>query len=120
LELASASKGVQKEVLKGMTEGRHITIKDVRATAKAEKAAAKKAKGNDEEPGDEEPGKAVPRHGAATRTLTSHTLSHDTLGNRIRVQVRRDEIEVKINIDPDSIYTGALGAAEFARRAVEV
>jgi len=25
---------------------------------------------------------------------------------------------VKINIDPDSIYTGALGASEFARRAV--
>jgi len=24
---------------------------------------------------------------------------------------------VTINIDPDSIYTGALGAAEFARRA---
>ena len=27
--------------------------------------------------------------------------------------------EVTINIDPDSIYTGALGAAEFARRAGE-
>jgi len=26
---------------------------------------------------------------------------------------------VTINIDPDSIYTGALGAAEFARRAAE-
>ena len=26
--------------------------------------------------------------------------------------------EVQINIDPDSIYTGALGASEFARRAV--
>jgi benzoyl-CoA reductase subunit A len=25
--------------------------------------------------------------------------------------------EVTINIDPDSIYTGALGGAEFARRA---
>jgi len=27
--------------------------------------------------------------------------------------------EVTINIDPDSIYTGALGASEFARRAAE-
>jgi len=27
--------------------------------------------------------------------------------------------EVTINIDPDSIYTGALGASEFARRAVQ-
>ena len=27
--------------------------------------------------------------------------------------------EVTINIDPDSIYTGALGGAEFARRAAE-
>jgi benzoyl-CoA reductase subunit A len=25
--------------------------------------------------------------------------------------------DVTININPDSIYTGALGAAEFARRA---
>jgi benzoyl-CoA reductase subunit A len=27
--------------------------------------------------------------------------------------------DVTINIDPDSIYTGALGAAEFARRTAE-
>jgi len=27
--------------------------------------------------------------------------------------------EVTININPDSIYTGALGGAEFARRAAE-
>jgi benzoyl-CoA reductase subunit A len=26
--------------------------------------------------------------------------------------------EVTMNVDPDSIYTGALGAATFARRAV--
>jgi benzoyl-CoA reductase subunit A len=27
--------------------------------------------------------------------------------------------DLKVNIDSDSIYTGALGAATFARRAVE-
>jgi benzoyl-CoA reductase subunit A len=32
--------------------------------------------------------------------------------------VRENYGEVKLNIDPDSIYTGALGGATFAWRAV--
>ena len=32
--------------------------------------------------------------------------------------VRENYGDVTINIDPESIYTGALGAAEFARRAM--
>ena len=33
--------------------------------------------------------------------------------------VRENYGEIAINIDPDSIYTGALGAATFALRAGE-
>ena len=47
----------------------------------------------------------VAKNQAAVREL--HKVVHDNYG------------DVTINIDPDSIYTGALGAAEFARRAYE-
>ncbi len=47
----------------------------------------------------------VAKNAAAVRELKK--LVHENYG------------EVTINIDPDSIYTGALGAAEFARRAAE-
>ena len=35
----------------------------------------------------------------------------------LRKLIKENYGEVTININPDSIYTGALGAAEFARRA---
>jgi benzoyl-CoA reductase subunit A len=35
----------------------------------------------------------------------------------LRKVIKENYGEVTININPDSIYTGALGAAEFARRA---
>jgi benzoyl-CoA reductase subunit A len=35
----------------------------------------------------------------------------------LRKVIKENYGEVVININPDSIYTGALGAAEFARRA---
>jgi len=36
----------------------------------------------------------------------------------LKLLIKENYGDVTINIDPDSIYTGALGAAEFARRAV--
>jgi len=36
----------------------------------------------------------------------------------LRTLVRENYGELTLNIDPDSIYTGALGAATFAWRAV--
>jgi benzoyl-CoA reductase subunit A len=35
----------------------------------------------------------------------------------LRKVIKENYGDVTININPDSIYTGALGAAEFARRA---
>ena len=35
----------------------------------------------------------------------------------LRKVIKENYGDVVININPDSIYTGALGAAEFARRA---
>jgi benzoyl-CoA reductase subunit A len=37
----------------------------------------------------------------------------------LRLLIKENYGDVSININPDSIYTGALGAAEFARRAYE-
>ena len=36
----------------------------------------------------------------------------------LRKLLKENYGDVTININPDSIYTGALGASEFARRAV--
>ena len=50
-------------------------------------------------------------------TFTGGVAKNDAAVRELRQLVRDNYGEVTININPDSIYTGALGAAEFARRA---
>ncbi len=52
-------------------------------------------------------------------TFTGGVAKNDAAVRELRKLVCENYGEVTINIDPDSIYTGALGAAEFARRAGE-
>jgi benzoyl-CoA reductase subunit A len=52
-------------------------------------------------------------------TFTGGVAKNEAAVRELRKLVRENYGEVTINIDPDSIYTGALGAAEFARRAAE-
>ncbi len=52
-------------------------------------------------------------------TFTGGVAKNEAAVRQLRQVVRENYGEVTINIDPESIYTGALGAAEFARRAVE-
>ncbi|MCW8882515.1 MAG: benzoyl-CoA reductase subunit A [Sedimenticola sp.] len=52
-------------------------------------------------------------------TFTGGVAKNEAAVNQLRQLVNENYGDVKINIDPDSIYTGALGGAEFARRAVE-
>ncbi|MCW8890181.1 MAG: benzoyl-CoA reductase subunit A [Sedimenticola sp.] len=52
-------------------------------------------------------------------TFTGGVAKNEAAVNQLRQLVTENYGDVKINIDPDSIYTGALGGAEFARRAVE-
>ena len=52
-------------------------------------------------------------------TFTGGVAKNEAAVKELRALVQENYGDVKINIDPDSIYTGALGAAEFARRAVE-
>ncbi len=51
-------------------------------------------------------------------TFTGGVAKNEAAVKELRQLVKENYGEVKINIDPDSIYTGALGASEFARRAV--
>ena len=44
--------------------------------------------------------------------------NNESAVNELRKLVRENYGDVHINISPDSIYTGALGGASFARRAV--
>jgi len=53
-------------------------------------------------------------------TFTGGVAKNDAAVRELRKLVVENYGEVQINIDPDSIYTGALGAAEFARRAGEL
>jgi len=52
-------------------------------------------------------------------TFTGGVAKNEAAVRELRKLVVENYGEVTINIDPDSIYTGALGAAEFARRAAE-
>jgi len=52
-------------------------------------------------------------------TFTGGVAKNEAAVKQLRELVQENYGDVQINIDPDSIYTGALGGAEFARRAVE-
>jgi benzoyl-CoA reductase subunit A len=51
-------------------------------------------------------------------TFTGGVAKNEAAVKELRQLIVENYGEVAINIDPDSIYTGALGAAAFARRAV--
>ncbi|MBL6932534.1 MAG: benzoyl-CoA reductase subunit A [Rhodospirillales bacterium] len=51
-------------------------------------------------------------------TFTGGVANNESAVNELKKLIVENYGEVQINIDPASIYTGALGAAEFARRAV--
>ena len=63
----------------------------------------------------------ISRSGGVTSefTFTGGVAKNEAAVKELKKLVRENYGDVTINIDPDSIYTGALGAAEFARRAVE-
>ncbi|MCP5075579.1 MAG: benzoyl-CoA reductase subunit A [Rhodobacteraceae bacterium] len=52
-------------------------------------------------------------------TFTGGVAKNEAAVRELKKLIAENYGEVTINIDPDSIYTGALGAAEFARRAAE-
>jgi benzoyl-CoA reductase subunit A len=52
-------------------------------------------------------------------TFTGGVAKNEAAVNELRKLVKENYGDVTINIDPDSIYTGALGGAAFARRAVQ-
>lgn len=62
----------------------------------------------------------ISRSGGVTNefTFTGGVAKNEAAVRELRRLVRENYGEVTINISPDSIYTGSLGAAEFARRAV--
>ena len=51
-------------------------------------------------------------------TFTGGVAKNESAVNELTKLVEENYGKVTINIDPNSIYTGALGASEFARRAV--
>ncbi len=51
-------------------------------------------------------------------TFTGGVAKNEAAVKALRDLVKENYGDVTINIDPDSIYTGALGGSEFARRAV--
>lgn len=63
----------------------------------------------------------ISRSGGVTSefTFTGGVAKNEAAVKELRKLIKENYGDVTINIDPDSIYTGALGAAEFARRAVE-
>jgi benzoyl-CoA reductase subunit A len=52
-------------------------------------------------------------------TFTGGVAKNEAAVRELRKLIKENYGERTININPDSIYTGALGAAEFARRAYE-
>jgi benzoyl-CoA reductase subunit A len=50
-------------------------------------------------------------------TFTGGVAKNDAAVKELRKLIKENYGEMAINIDPDSIYTGALGGATFARRA---
>jgi benzoyl-CoA reductase subunit A len=63
----------------------------------------------------------ISRSGGVTDefTFTGGVAKNDAAVRELRQLIKENYGEVTININPDSIYTGALGAAEFARRSVD-
>jgi len=61
----------------------------------------------------------ISRAGGVTNefTFTGGVAKNEAAVRELRKLISENYGEVTININPDSIYTGALGAAEFARRA---
>jgi benzoyl-CoA reductase subunit A len=51
-------------------------------------------------------------------TFTGGVAKNEAAVKALRSLVTENYGQLQINIDPDSIYTGALGAATFAHRAV--
>jgi len=62
----------------------------------------------------------ISRSGGVTSefTFTGGVAKNEAAVKELKKLIKENYGDVTINIDPDSIYTGALGAAEFARRAV--
>ena len=52
-------------------------------------------------------------------TFTGGVANNEAAVKELKKLIKENYGEVTINIDPESIYTGALGAAEFARRAAK-
>lgn len=52
-------------------------------------------------------------------TFTGGVAKNEAAVTALKELIMENYGEVTININPDSIYTGALGASEFARRAVQ-
>ncbi len=50
-------------------------------------------------------------------TFTGGVAKNEAAVHELKKLVHENYGDIKINIDPDSIFTGALGGAEFARRA---
>jgi benzoyl-CoA reductase subunit A len=63
----------------------------------------------------------ISRSGGVTDefTFTGGVAKNDAAVRELRKLIKENYGDVTININPDSIYTGALGGAEFARRAVD-
>ena len=63
----------------------------------------------------------ISRSGGVTDefTFTGGVAKNEAAVRELRGLVKENYGDVTININPDSIYTGALGAAEFARRAYD-
>ena len=63
----------------------------------------------------------ISRSGGVTdqMTFTGGVAKNEAAVRELKKLILENYGEVTINIDPDSIYTGALGGAEFARRAAE-
>ena len=61
----------------------------------------------------------ISRSGGVTNelTFTGGVAKNEAAVRELRKLVKENYGDVTININPDSIYTGALGAAEFARRS---
>ena len=60
----------------------------------------------------------ISRSGGVTDefTFTGGVAKNEAAVRELKKLLKENYGEMTINIDPDSIYTGALGAAEFARR----
>ena len=63
----------------------------------------------------------ISRSGGVTDefTFTGGVAKNEAAVRELRKVIHENYGDVSININPDSIYTGALGAAEFARRAYQ-